>query len=164
MVIGTGHSPEHACFYCEDLRWISGDQVPPKISSNVSVHPTEPEANPLHDWLSSIEHILREVPPDVLVLPAHNDPFRGLHARLGHLARGHRNGLDRLKLALQAPKRAVDVFGSLFKREVTSDQFLLSLATGECMAHLNYLVHRGEATVTTDADGVAWFKSTAPAA
>jgi glyoxylase-like metal-dependent hydrolase (beta-lactamase superfamily II) len=166
VVVGTGHSPEHACFHCEDLKLlISGDQVLPKISSNVSVYPTEPEANPLHEWLGSIEHIKREVPDDVLVLPAHNDPFRGLHARLDHLARGHLNGLDRLRLVLREPRRVVDLFGSLFKREVTSDQFLLGLATGECVANLNYLVQRGEATVTTDADGVAWYRMAgAPAA
>jgi len=159
VVVGMGHSPEHACFYCADLKLlISGDQVLPKISSNVSVYPTEPDANPLHEWLASIERIKREVPDDVLVLPAHNDPFRGLHARLDHLNRGHVNGLERLRLALQEPKRAVDLFGSLFKREVTSDQFLLGLATGECVANLNYLVHRGEATVTTDADDVAWYR------
>ncbi len=162
VVVGTGHSPEHACFYCEDLKLlISGDQVLPKISSNVSVYPTEPDANPLRDWLDSIEHIKREVPDDVLVLPSHNDPFRGLHARLDHLARGHHNGLERLRAALDEPRRAVDVFGSLFKRQITNEPHLLSLATGESLAHLNYLVHRGEATVTTDADGVAWYRATA---
>lgn len=156
VVVGTGHSPEHACFYCSDLRLlISGDQVLPAISSNVSVYPTEPQADPLADWLHSIAGIRARVPDDVLVLPAHNEPFRGLHGRLDHLAAGHARGLDRLRETLREPKRAVDVFGALFARPITGeDHQLLQLATGESLAHLNYLVGRGEAVVTAAADGV----------
>ena len=40
VVVGNGHSPEHACLYCPELKvLISGDQVLPRISSNVSVLP-----------------------------------------------------------------------------------------------------------------------------
>jgi hypothetical protein len=35
---------------------------------------------------------------------------------------------------------------------------LLGMATGESLACLNYLVHRGEAACTVGADGVAWFR------
>jgi glyoxylase-like metal-dependent hydrolase (beta-lactamase superfamily II) len=158
VVVGNGHSPEHACFYCAELGLlISGDQVLPRISSNVSVHPTEPDADPLGDWLESIEKLKREVPADVLVLPAHNECFTGLHKRLDALARGHHEGLDRLRRRLAEPRRAVDVFGTLFARPIEGDH-LLSLATGESIAHLNYLLHRGEATVEDDADGVAWYR------
>lgn len=159
VVVGNGHSPEHACFHCPALKLlISGDQVLPKISSNVSVFPTEPDANPLDDWLVSIEKLAREVPDDVLVLPAHNEPFRGLHARLAQLEQGHMRSLERLREALGEPKRVVDLFGALFKREITSDQMLLNLATGETVAHLNYLLQRGEATFDVDAGGVAWYR------
>jgi glyoxylase-like metal-dependent hydrolase (beta-lactamase superfamily II) len=157
VVVGTGHSPEHACYYCPELKLlISGDQVLPKISSNVSVYPTEPDANPLGDWLASIAKIKREVPDDVLVLPAHNEPFHGLHARLDYLAAGHEKGLARLRALLAEPQRAVDVFGALFSRS-TGDAHFLSLATGESLSHLNYLVARGEASVTTK-DGVAMYQ------
>ncbi len=38
VIVGTGHSPEHACFYCADLKLlISGDQVLPKISSRAEI-------------------------------------------------------------------------------------------------------------------------------
>jgi len=33
---------------------VSGDQVLPRISSNVSVFPTEPDADPLGEWIASI--------------------------------------------------------------------------------------------------------------
>jgi glyoxylase-like metal-dependent hydrolase (beta-lactamase superfamily II) len=164
VVVGTGHSPEHACLYGPELRLlISGDQVLPRISSNVSVHPTEPEADPLSDWLASIEKLKAEVPDDVLVLPAHNEPFRGLHARLDHLAQGHHRSLARLLKTLDQPKRVIDVFGALFARAVdpAEGSMQLGLASGESIASLNYLVNRGEVRREIDAGGVAWYRRVA---
>jgi len=132
--------------------------VLPRISSNVSVFPTEPEADPLGDWIASIEKIRREVPDDVLVLPAHNDPFRGLHARLAALEQGHAKALERLRQRLVEPKRAVDVFDALFSRPIKGDPHLLNLATGETIAHINYLLRRGEAVVSRMDGGVAWYR------
>jgi glyoxylase-like metal-dependent hydrolase (beta-lactamase superfamily II) len=159
VVVGSGHSPEHACLYCAELKLlISGDQVLPRISSNVSVFPTEPDANPMGDWLASLDKLRREVPDDVLVLPAHNEPFRGLHARLDYLAHSQHQALERLRRALGQPKRAVDTFGELFGRPIGTDPTLLGMATGEGVAHLNYLLQRDEAVLDLDADGVAWYR------
>ena len=161
VVVGNGHSPEHACLYCPELKvLISGDQVLPRISSNVSVYPTEPDADPMADWYASLAKVKREVPDDVLVLPAHNECFRGLHARLDSLEKGQDRALDRLRRALAAgPKRAVDVFAALFARAIgETDVNLLSMATGESLACLNFLTHRGEAVAETDAEGVAWYR------
>ncbi|RME63055.1 MAG: MBL fold metallo-hydrolase, partial [Alphaproteobacteria bacterium] len=70
IVVGHGHSPEHACLMCAELGVIiTGDQVLPRISSNVSVFPTEPEADPLGDWLRSL-HGLKALPDGLLALPA----------------------------------------------------------------------------------------------
>jgi glyoxylase-like metal-dependent hydrolase (beta-lactamase superfamily II) len=161
VVVGTGHSPEHACLYCADLKLlISGDQVLPRISSNVSVYPIEPDANPMQDWYASLAKIRREVPDDVLVMPSHNECFRGLHARLDQLVQGQDRAIGRLRGALREPKRAVDVFGALFGRGIDeSNDSLLSMATGEGVACLNYLVHRGEASREIDPAGVAWYRS-----
>ena len=156
-VVGRGHSPEHLCLYCPQLRvLISGDQVLPRISSNVSVFPTEPDADPLHEWLESLAAIAQQVPDDVLVLPSHNEPFRGLHARLAALISGHEERLTRVRELLAAPQRAVDVFGALFRRSVGPD--MLGMATGESIAHLNCLVGRGLAARELDAAGVSWYR------
>jgi len=156
-VIGRGHSPEHLCLHCPELAlMISGDQVLPRITSNVSVFPTEPEADPLADWLASITAIARRVPDDVLVLPSHNEPFRGLHARLKQLSAWHEESLGRLRNALQQPKRAVDVFDVMFRRRVGPG--LLSFATGETLAHLNCLIRRRHALRELDAGGIAWYR------
>ena len=163
VVVGTGHSPEHACYHCPELKLlISGDQVLPRISSNVSVHPTEPDENPMADWLASLQKIKAQVPDDVLVLPAHNEPFRGLHARLDYLAATQLRTLARLRKSLGEPRRTIDVFGALFARAIgENDSTLLNLATGESQACLNYLLQRGEITRELDADGVAWYRRTA---
>jgi glyoxylase-like metal-dependent hydrolase (beta-lactamase superfamily II) len=161
VVVGSGHSPEHACLYCPALKLlISGDQVLPRISSNVSVYPIEPDADPMSHWLASLAKIRREVADDVLVLPAHNDCFRGLHARLDSLTHGQERALQRLRAMLGEPRRAIDVFAALFARPIhESDVLLLGMATGESVACLNYLLRRGEISREADRDGVYWYRS-----
>ncbi|WP_137919262.1 MBL fold metallo-hydrolase [Hydrogenophaga sp. 2FB] len=160
VVVGRGHSPEHACLVSDALGvMVSGDQVLPRISSNVSVFPTEPEADPLGDWIESIERLRATLSDELLVLPAHGDPFRGLHARLDRLAQGHERGLQRLRRTLaESPKRTVDVFGALFARAIEGDSDLLGMATGEGVAHLNHLISRGEAVRESGADGVYHYR------
>jgi glyoxylase-like metal-dependent hydrolase (beta-lactamase superfamily II) len=161
VIVGEGHSPEHACFYCPDRKLlISGDQVLPRISSNVSVYPTEPDADPMAGWLASLQKIKARVPDDVLVLPSHNDCFRGLHARIDALASGQERSLQRLLRTLAEPRRAVDVFTSLFARSIAqADVPLLGMATGEAIACLNHLVRRGQAVRRSDDAGVFWYQA-----
>ncbi|NJC39994.1 glyoxylase-like metal-dependent hydrolase (beta-lactamase superfamily II) [Brevundimonas alba] len=156
VVVGEGHSPEHACLWREsDGVVLGGDQILPKISSNVSVWPTEPDADPLGDWLESLERMKSVFPNDVLVLPSHGEPFRGVQARLDALIRGHLTALRRLERTLRKPCRAVDVFSALFARPVGDG--VRGMATGESLAHLNYLFRRGRAARSRDADGVDWW-------
>ncbi len=159
IIVGRGHSPEHACLYCADLKlFISGDQLLPTISSNVSVHPTEPAADPLSDWMTSLRELKDRIPEDVLVLPAHGKAFRGAHARLDQLIDEHGAGLAALQELCKEPKRAIDVFPALFKRKITGTN--LFFATGESIAHLNYLLNAGRMTVETDKNSVHWYQST----
>ncbi|MBT8079108.1 MAG: MBL fold metallo-hydrolase [Gammaproteobacteria bacterium] len=160
VIEGRGHSPEHACLLnAEKNLLISGDQLLPTISSNVSVHPTEPAANPLRDWIESLQRLQERVPGDVLVLPAHGRPFFGAHQRAAALIDEHNEGLDALLELCREPKRAVDVFGALFRSEVT--ERILIMATGEAIAHLNYLLAENCLSVTTDDDGVNWYQRSA---
>lgn len=155
VIVGRGHSPEHACLLCEDLGvLISGDQVLPRISSNVSVHPTEPDADPLAEWLASLARLRAELSDELLVLPAHGEPFRGLHARLDRLSSGHARGLERLRSRLGEPRRVIDCFGALFARSIDARDEVVGLATGETMAHLNHLMRRGEVKAELADDGV----------
>jgi len=162
VIVGGGHSPEHACFYCPNLKvLISGDHVLPKISSNISVLHTEPDENPMADWYTSLRKLKKMVPDDVLVLPSHNLCFRGLHARIDYLLNSQDRTLERLQTALQQPKRAVDVFCTLFGREIgEADASTLRMATGESIACLNYLLHSGSVKKELRSDGVAWYSVT----
>jgi glyoxylase-like metal-dependent hydrolase (beta-lactamase superfamily II) len=153
VITGNGHSPDHVCLWQEELKlFISGDQVLPRISSNVSVFPTEPDGDPLTDWIESCKKLRAAMPNDVLVLPSHNEPFIGLHERLNTLIDGHERSLARILSRLGEPKRAVDLFGALFARKIGPD--LLGMATGETVAHLNCLIGRGLARREAGADGV----------
>ena len=142
-IIGQGHSPAHASLYCERAGWlISGDQVLPEISSNISVHPEQPDGDPLAGYLSSLAR-LRSLPRDVLVLPSHGSAFRGLHERLSALERHHAARLERLRSACrEAPLSAAEALPVLFRREL--DPYSLFFAMGEAIAHLNRLWHAGE--------------------
>jgi glyoxylase-like metal-dependent hydrolase (beta-lactamase superfamily II) len=159
VIMGCGHSPEHACLFQADLNvLISGDQVLPRISSNVSVFPTEPEGDPMTDWINSCHKLKAALPDDVLVLPSHNEPFVGLHRRLDDLIDNHESALTRLAGWIEEPKRVIDCFSPLFKRTIGPD--VLGMATGEAIAHLNCLIARGQAGVTAGADGVALYGRT----
>lgn len=158
ILTGGGHTPEHACMV--DHRngvIIAGDQILPRITSNVSIMDSEPDADPLAEWLASIAKFRVALPEDMLVLPAHGFPFKGIHARLDRLAAGHHEQLDRLEAALRTKEmRAVDTFGLLFGRPI--DDSIFSLATGEAMAHLRFLERAGRASLEVR-DGVGWYSS-----
>ncbi len=159
ILIGDGHSPEHACLWRRsDNVLISGDQLLPKISSNVSVWPTEPLADPLGDWMSSLDKLEQILPADTFCLPGHGEPFTGVLPRIEALRRGHEVALKRLERTLRSPSRAVDGFSALFARPV--GEGLYGMATGEAIAHLHYLERRGRAERQPDADGVDWWTLT----
>jgi glyoxylase-like metal-dependent hydrolase (beta-lactamase superfamily II) len=156
VVVGSGHSPEHGCLWDEAGRLlIAGDQVLPRITSNVSLSLSEPEADPLGEWLASIDK-LRALPDDLLVLPSHGEPFTGLHARFDALDHGHRDRLDALHRRLAEPARAVDCFATLFARRIEDN--VLGLATGEAMAHLRRLEVEGRARREVRG-GVFWYRA-----
>ena len=156
VVIGSGHSPEHVCLWRRsDDVFLAGDQILPRISSNVSVWPTEPMADPLGDWMASLDRLRGLTPEGALILPAHGEPFYGVHARLEALKRGHETALKRLERTLRQPSRVIDGFPAVFGRAVGDG--VLGMATGEAQAHLNYLEKRGRARRTRDENGVDWW-------
>lgn len=156
VVVGYGHAPEHACLYCEELNLlISGDQILPKITPHIGVYPAEPDANPLQEYLDSLA-TFRPLPADVLVLPAHNEPFRGLHVRLDYLQAHHQDRLTVLEELLAEPKRVMSTLKVLYKRRLKPHETFLGV--GEAIAHLNCLIERGRVVRETDAAGVWAFR------
>jgi glyoxylase-like metal-dependent hydrolase (beta-lactamase superfamily II) len=158
VLMGNGHSPEHACLYCPARKlFIAGDQILPRITSNVSVYPIEPDANPLSDWMNSLRYLAQKLSGDTLILPAHNSPFLGIHERLEQLLAHHEESLSRLLDFLRNTCRVTDVFKILFKKPITADT--LHMATGEALAHLNYLKGLGKAAVVQGDDGILLWRA-----
>lgn len=156
--VGAGHAPEHVCLYAPSLDvLISGDQVLPRISSNVSVYATEPEGDPMRDWLRSLNYF-KKLPSSALVLPSHNEPFYGLHARLDALISGHCAKLERLLRKLKEPRTALETLDTLFGRRF-DNPMLISMATGESIAHLRFLETCG-LIMREKIDGVAYYSRT----
>lgn len=150
--LGQGHAPDHATLWSEDIV-LGGDQLLPGISPNLSVYPTEPEADPVRGWIDSCQRFAAHARPSQLVLPGHKLPFRGLPHRLRQLEDNHHSALDRLRDHLHQPRVASDCFAPLFKREITGGTY--GLALGETVAHLTHLWHRGDVTRALN-DAGAW--------
>ena len=113
----------------------------PRITSNVSVNPNEPEENPLEFWIDSHAKFLKELPDSPLVLPSHDRPFYGLHDRLSYLIYHHEDRMLALEEACMEPKTSAQLLPVMFRREL--DSFQTMLALGECIAHLHCLIRRG---------------------
>ena len=140
VLTGSGHSPEHACLYCKTLKvLISGDQILPIITSNVSVHPSEPDANPLKNWMDSHDRFL-DIAQDTFVLPAHNLPFFGIRERLRELINHHEDRMLAVEEVCIEPKSASELLPVMFKRKLDSRQMMMAL--GEAIAHCHLLMHR----------------------
>jgi glyoxylase-like metal-dependent hydrolase (beta-lactamase superfamily II) len=156
VITGFGHSPEHASLYSEALNvLISGDMVLPRISTNVSVFAVEPEGNPLQHYLDSLGKFAG-LPDDVLVLPSHGKPFRGLHTRIKQLRDHHVARLAEVLEACAVPVSAMEIVPIMFRRQLDAHQ--LSFALGEALAHLHKLWNDGMLKRVTGADGIIRFQ------
>lgn len=157
VMIGEGHAPEQATLYCAERRLlIAADQILPRISPVIGVWSSEPAADPLADYLRSLEPY-RGLPEDCRVLPSHGTPFVGLHARLEELVGHHEERLDRALAACAEPVSAHDVLRRLFRRELDPHQ--MGFALGETLAHLNYLVEHGVVERWPGPDGILLYRA-----
>lgn len=156
VITAEGHSPDMACFHCPELDLlISGDQVLPSISPNVSLWPSQPEADPLTLFLDSLNKF-RDLPATTLVLPSHGLPFTGLHERLDALADHHAERLAETLAACAQPITGYDLLKTLFQRPLDDHQLFFAL--GESLAHLHHLRSRGAVVRQRDGDGVDWWE------
>lgn len=158
VVIGRGHSPEHAALYNEDAGvLIAGDQILPSISPNISLGAFEPESDPLAEFLESLDRF-RQLPSDTLVLPSHGLPFYGLHRRIDQLWAHHHERLALLEHACTgATLSGFDATRAMFRPDL--DDVQIFFAVGEALAHLNHLVAQGRVRRAESRDGVWQFTS-----
>ena len=143
VLTGGGHAPEQIMLLCEkDGILLSADQVLPRISPNVGVLARDPEGDPLGIFLRSLRTLKRRVDRDVLVLPGHDLPFRGLHERIDGMLRHHEERCLAIGEACRGePRSAAELVPMIFRRPLDPHQ--TGFAFGETLAHMNYLLRRG---------------------
>jgi glyoxylase-like metal-dependent hydrolase (beta-lactamase superfamily II) len=156
VLVNGGHADEHASFYCKDDGiLIAGDQILSRISPVVGVFPSQPQSNPLADYLASLKR-LRKLPADTIVLPSHGLPFRGLHTRIDQLAAHHAARLDALWDLMDEPANAIALAHRLFPKAMAAQgQTVMALA--ETLAHAHFLVAAKRAKRAIDKHGAVTF-------
>ncbi|MBF7072556.1 MBL fold metallo-hydrolase [Glaciecola sp. MH2013] len=157
VIIGRGHSPEHVCLFNDERKiLLSGDHVLPIISPNIGVYSTEPNANSLEMYLSTLPPFL-DLPSETLVLPSHKQPFHGLHSRVEALLAHHHLHLSNLRAFCAQERSIKECLPILFKRELNQHNMFFAIA--EAFSHLNYLYFCGDCSREIGKDGEYLFKT-----
>ena len=150
--VGNGHAPEHATLWSKaDDIVIAGDQIISSISPNLGVYATEPNANPVKEWIDSCHKLSVFATDDHLTLSGHKLPFTGLKFRLNQMVENHELALDRLIDFLEKPHTAEECFGVLFGKSIQKSEYGLALV--EAVAHVNYLHLEGKISRLVDKNG-----------
>jgi glyoxylase-like metal-dependent hydrolase (beta-lactamase superfamily II) len=153
VLTGNGHAPEQAMLYCaEDRLFFGADQVLEKISPNVSVWAVDPHGDPLGYYLRSLSALKACLPEHVLVLPGHQMPFIGLHARADELAAHHDHRCAIIGEACRSPRPAAELVPLVFRRQL--DPHEMSFAFSEVLAHVNFMLRRGELAWAEPENGI----------
>ena len=141
-LVVRGHAEDHLSLFCPALNLlISGDQVLPRITSNVGIHFNNADEDALDEYLSSMTRFAR-LPEETLVLPSHGRVFTGLYNRIAAINHNHDKQLEKTYTLCATPANAWEVTPRLFERPL--DDLNLMLAFGETLAHLAYLQNRGK--------------------
>jgi glyoxylase-like metal-dependent hydrolase (beta-lactamase superfamily II) len=159
VITGGGHALEQAMLYrAQERLFFAADQVIARISPNVSVHAMEPDLDALGIYLRSLAGLRDTVADDVLVLPGHGLPFRGLHARIGELLLHHRQRCDAIAEACgRVPLSVAELVPHVFHREL--DEHQTGFAFGEVLAHVNQMLALGELVMEAGADGIDRYRA-----
>ena len=157
VLSGAGHAPEMLMLFCRaDRLFFPADQILARISPNVAVWPGEPDGDPLGEFILSLHALAATVPDDVLVLPAHNLPFHGLHARIAELLAHHAERLAMIEAACSAaPQSVAELLPVVFHRTLDPQQ--TGFAFGEVLAHVNRLRREGRLAAQDDGAGIRRF-------
>jgi glyoxylase-like metal-dependent hydrolase (beta-lactamase superfamily II) len=151
-MVTPGHSQGHICFYQRETGvLLSGDHLLNKVPTIVNLFPYQ-EPDPLKYYLQSLQW-LRSLPCDT-VLPAHGRVFTGLQQQIINLEVYY---AERLKFVLDFAKRGAtgyEICLRFFNRGTEYHE--LRLAMTEAMAHLMFLVYRGNLTIFSR-DGINIF-------
>jgi glyoxylase-like metal-dependent hydrolase (beta-lactamase superfamily II) len=167
VILTPGHAPGHICLYEPERKiLLAGDHLLPKITPSVSMVPYFDD-NPLGAYLDSLREV-NKLDVD-LVLPGHEEVFEGLQRRVSEIIAHHKDRLDHaLKAIKHEAKTAYNVAAEMpwtvdakLGEEVSFnalDALGRGMATGETLAHLEYLIDK-ERVTKESRDGVILYKA-----
>lgn len=156
VIMAYGHAPGHITLHCEDLALlISGDQILPTITSNVSVHADLPEEDPLKAYLESLD-CFKEISGDTLVLPSHGGVFKGIHTRIEELRVHHDVMLERVLKLCAVNQSITSLLPKIFRRKMEGINQVL--AFGEALAHINYLCAMEQVSMVEDSEPLSYLQ------
>ncbi|MEU7432716.1 MBL fold metallo-hydrolase [Streptomyces sioyaensis] len=155
-----GHTPGHVCLHLEEEhparrppgfgRLFSGDHLLPGITPHIGLY-EDPAGNsgeaadPLGDYLDSLERIGRLAPAEVL--PAHQHAFTDAGGRVRTLLAHHEERLAQLRTLLSQPRTAWQLAMAMeWNRPWEQIPYgSRTIAVSEAEAHLRRLVKLGHA-------------------
>ena len=156
--LGYGHAAEHATLWSDDGFAISGDQILPRISANLSVHPSEPDADLVAEWVESCWRFAKLATKETVCLPGHNLPFTGVSTRCRQMISSQEAVLNRLLSHLTRPSTAIDCLETVYRRQLQPHERNVLIA--ETLGYLNHLYHRGIIKRDVGADrAYLWYRA-----
>jgi glyoxylase-like metal-dependent hydrolase (beta-lactamase superfamily II) len=150
VLVVQGHSPEQALLYSPERNLLlSGDQILPRITPNVSVFGVRADQDPLGRFLCSNRRVAQTC-ADAMVLPSHEIPFVGLQARIQAIEHHHDERLANIVKELTGTPRTAAAFLPILFGKLNGHE--IGFAIGEVIAHLLHLVALGRAQ-TAESNG-----------
>ncbi|MFI1438192.1 MBL fold metallo-hydrolase [Streptomyces fructofermentans] len=164
-----GHTPGHVCLHLEERhparlpghgRLFSGDHLLPRITPHVGLYEDPDDAgevaDPLGDYLDSLERIGRLGPAEVL--PAHLHAFTDAPSRVRELLDHHESRLTGLLTLLGTPLTAWQLAERMeWNRPWQQIPYgSRNIAVSEAEAHLRRLVKLGRAEAVPGSDPVTY--------
>ncbi|MEZ6138523.1 MAG: MBL fold metallo-hydrolase [Pirellulaceae bacterium] len=146
-----GHAAEHISLWSDEVV-ISGDQILPSISSNLTVPYTESDVDVIGEWLRSCRSLMQIANNKALCLPGHQRPFYGTLNRLQQLEENIRKTLERLQAIAAQPTAAIDCVEQVYGRAIVADEKRVLLP--EIVGMLNHLYFHGVVERIIDEQGV----------
>jgi len=139
VVHTPGHTVDHMCLWDpENGVLLTGDHVLPSITPHVS---GVRKADSLKSYLATLD-LVAELPDVQLGLPAHGHPFNDVPGRVNAIKEHH---AERMELLRDAGLSIGPATVPALSHEVFPKRHWGTMAESETFAHLEHLVHAGEA-------------------